>query len=273
MSREIKNRDSVKKKYIKYLNTVHGAKKYNDYKKILYGRPDSLVIELFRRIYPNIKDQKSLKILDVGGGDGKRLKLLFDLLSKKGIDASATLVEPSSAFVTELKKSLKSAKKYNIRVAKRKFEDYFEKGEYDLILFIHSIFTFKGSVYLQKAKKMLAKNGLLIVMSNDPKSFIAGLKKITDAKFRSERKEIGSVLRDLINHGFKHKIEKFDTIFRDATKDDKISASGKKILEWISLSDYKDISGNIKSKALSYFKGKTINNQVKEKEILIKSRQ
>jgi 2-polyprenyl-3-methyl-5-hydroxy-6-metoxy-1,4-benzoquinol methylase len=259
---------TVKKKYIEYLETARGAKKYNDYKKILYGRPDSLVLDLFKRIYPDLKKRKSLRILDVGGGDGKRLKLLIDLLSKKGVNVSATLVEPSAAFTADLRKSLKSSKKYKIKVVESKFEDYIEKGEYDLILFIHSIFTFKDSRYLQKAKKMLEKGGLLIMMSNDSRSFLAGLKKITDAKFKSKRREIGSVLNDLKKHGFKYKIEKFDTVFGGMTKECKITSQGKTIIEWIALSDYGEIDKSIKSRALSYFKKKSRSRRVIEKEVL-----
>lgn len=263
---------NLKKKYIEYLDTAQGAKKYNDYKRILYGKPDSLVLELFKRIYPEFKDRNTLKVLDVGGGDGKRLKLLIDLFSKKRIDVSATLVDPSKAFTKDLRKSLKSSKKYQIKVIKVKFEDCFEKGKYDLILFLHSIFTFNDSGYLRNAKKMLSKNGLLIVMSNDSKSLIAGLKKITDVQYSSKRKEIRSVFEDLKSCGLKCKTEKFDTVFGGITKNNKITSKGRKILEWISLSDFENIGGGIKNKALSYLKKKIHNEILNEKEVLIKAR-
>jgi len=66
-----------KEEYKKYLSGRTGADKYNEFKRILYGHPDSLVLKIFAFVFPYLKRKKKLKILDVGGGDGKRLTHSF----------------------------------------------------------------------------------------------------------------------------------------------------------------------------------------------------
>lgn len=258
----------VQKKYLDYLNSKEGALKFNEFKNILYGPADSLVEKLFTIILPELKKRKKIKILDVGGADGKRLMHLIDLFSKYSVDVNATLVEPSRSFVASLRKSLKN-KEYKIKISNSKFENFKSVDKYDLIMFIHGTYTFKDDKYLEKAKKLLNSRGVIIFVVNGDNSFLADLKKVTDTKFHSKRKELPDVINDLNKSGCRYRIKKFDTKFDGLTGGIGLSAKGKLILEWISLIPYKKISDVTKEKALDVILQHTKKGKIIETEVVI----
>ena len=215
-----------------------------------------------------IKDKKSIKILDVGGGDGKRLKLLIDLLNKKEIAVSATLVEPSRSFTDNLKKSL-IKNNYNIRVVKGKFENFNKIAKFDLVLFIHSTYTFEDSVYFKKAKNLLEKNGLMVIITNDKNSFLAKLKKITDLLHRSQRREVSHVLTDLKKEGIAYELKKFNTVFFGITENNKLTKNGRSFFTWVALRPYNKINRETIKIAEKLFLANSRNGKMIERENLI----
>jgi SAM-dependent methyltransferase len=156
----------VKKQYIKYLDSPEGADKYNKFKKILYGKKDTLVLRLFGVIFPKFKGRKKLSILDVGGGDGKRLMHMMELFDGKHVETKAVLVEPSKTFTENCKKEAKKLSR-DVCVLRMKFEDFSTTEKFDLVIFVHSIYTFSDGQYLKKAMLMLAKGGILVIVAND----------------------------------------------------------------------------------------------------------
>ena len=262
------NMKSVKTRYVEYLDSKPGAKKYNKFKRILYGKPDSLVLELFKRIYPKFKDRKSIRILDVGGGDGKRLRSLIDLFRKNGVNARTVLIEPSKAFTDDLKDALKK-RKYAIKIFQGKFEDFRSADKYDLILFIHSIYTFKDSGYLKKAKKLSAENSLLTIITNDYNSLLGGLKKITDQEFLSKRRDLRDVEADLEKEKLSYRKSKFNTVFKGILKDGRLTRNGELMLEWLALRDPRLIDKQTKDKAVQVIKKNSKNDIITDREVLI----
>ncbi|MFZ2882437.1 MAG: methyltransferase domain-containing protein, partial [Candidatus Moraniibacteriota bacterium] len=241
----------VKAQYLNYLNSKEGALKYNEFKNILYGKKDSLISNLFDIIYPKIKNKKELEILDIGGGDGKRLRHLLALFKQRKIATRANLLEPSEEFVKSCVKE-SSKKKYPINVEKSTFEKFSTKSKYDIIFLIHSIYTFRNNAYLDKIKKMLSDDGLVVFIVNDTNSFLGGLKKITDNQYASSRNEVDSLLDGL--GGYECKIKKFDTIFSGVVaKNKKLNKNGNLILEWIGMRHLYDISSEIKESARNFF--------------------
>jgi SAM-dependent methyltransferase len=259
---------SVKTRYIEYLDSKIGVKKYNKFKRILYGNPDSLVLELFDRIYPKFKERKEIRILDVGGGDGKRLRHIIDLFGKKGISVCAELIEPSKTFTDNLKNDLKK-KKYKINIFRSKLEDFKAEGKYDLILFIHSIYTFQDSGYLKKAKRMAAKNSSILIITNDRKSFLADLKKMTDQDFHSSRREIRDVENDLEREQLSFRKFRFNTVYGGIVKDGKLTKDGNLLLEWIALRNLRLIDEELKSQAVKAANKYSKNNIITDKEVLL----
>jgi len=153
--------NDVKSRYKRYLDSEEGARKYNEFKDILYGKRDSLVVKLFGIIYPKLNGRDSLRVLDMGGGDGRRLMHLIRLFRAEGIRVEADLVEPSRTFTKNARKTV-SENGYAVRVVRNMFED-FESADangYDLILSIHSIYTFRDDSYLKKVRG-LAPSGRL----------------------------------------------------------------------------------------------------------------
>jgi ubiquinone/menaquinone biosynthesis C-methylase UbiE len=258
----------VKRQYLDYLNSTEGASKYNEFKNILYGKKDSLILNLFDIIYPKIISKKEIEILDVGGGDGKRLRHLLDLFKQKGIKAKAHLVEPSEEFIKNcIKESAK--KKYSIVTTKSTFENFSAQSKYDIIFLIHSIYTFRNSSYLNKIRRMLKKDGVAVFIVNDADSFLGGLKRITDDQYKSSRNEVDSLLSGL--GAYRIKVKKFNTIFSGVlTKSNFLNKNGNLILEWIGMRHLNDMSAETKDGARKFFvKRYGKDGHVYEKEVVI----
>jgi len=256
----------AKKQYLEYLDSEEGIWKYNEFKKILYGKDDSLIPKLFRIVYPKVKNKKELDVLDVGGGDGRRLKHLMDLFKKKGIDSKAHLVEPSKAFISECKKKT-DQKKHSLRIEKKTFEKFSTKDKYDVIFLIHSIYTFKNRSYLDKIKKMLKEDGLAIFVTNGDGSFLAGLKKIMDKRYSAPRNEVTSLMKELTKN--KCEVKKFDTKFSGVLSRNEFNQKGKLIMEWIGLDDFSKISLETKEMARKYFVRKNKKGFLCDKEVVV----
>jgi hypothetical protein len=100
-----------------------------------------------------------------------------------------------------------------VQIVHSTFEETRLNNKFDLILFIHSIFTFKNPAYLKKAKTYLSPSGQILIASNQASSLLANLKKIVDLNYKIQRKEISSVIKDINNLGLKPKITLFTTKF------------------------------------------------------------
>ena len=256
----------VKTQYKNYLDSEDGAEKYNFFKEILYGKEDSLLLKLFAIIYPKLKNLPELSVLDIGGGDGKRLIHLIQLFKQKGIDVHADLVEPSSAFTRNCQKEV-ALKKYPIRVERSTFEKFSTTNSYNLIILIHSIYTFRNYDYLKKIKSLLKKDGLVVFVVNDENSFLAGLKKITDIQYNSSRNEINALLEGLKEN--KYTIKKFDTKFTGVLNKNGLTKKGKLIFEWISMRSLTGLPSDIKQDAVKFFTQRSKHGILREKEVVI----
>lgn len=212
--------------------------------------------------------KESIYILDIGGGDGKRLNLLLGLLTEERIKTESTLVEPSKAFIDNLQ--LEKNKK--VRVINKRWEETELKDKFDLIILIHSIFTFKDLSYLKKIKKVMKKDCLLLIVGNDEKSFLAKLKKETDQKFKGKRKEINSVIRELKRAGFNLEIIKSETNFKNVLdKDKNLNNNGKLIAGWIAMNNYDSLTDESKGRIKKIFKD-SFKNYITETEVFVLAR-
>jgi SAM-dependent methyltransferase len=207
----------------------------------LYGDPDSLVGRMSAFFFQYIKRKKRINVLDIGGGDGKRLRQILDLLRENKISARATLVEPSKILTDDCRKAVKGSR-YGIKVARSLFED-FESGEkYDLILMIHSYFTFPDASVFEKISRLLKKDGILFVAGNEVDSFLAKL-------------------------NFKTKESR--TIFAGCLKNNELTKNGRLLASWIALSDYPKIPEKMKQELADVFRKNSKGSKIAEKEIFV----
>ncbi len=262
--------ESAKEKYKEYLNTSEGVEAYNKFKEIMYDNPDSLITRLFDYVSPQIKNKK-LNILDVGGGDAKRLKFLMRLLEAIGVSSKATVVEQSEAFINDLKSSLSDHKLgYEIKPIHSTFEDYQSKEKFDLILFIHSIYSFNDTLYLEKTKKLLKDGGSAIFVVNDKNSFLAGLKDILDDSFAVKRKNIESLRKEISEEGFVVKVKTSSTSFNNCLRDDKFTDDSRLIVSWIAMKEFDQIAKEQADKSLKYIIDRsTADGRLEEGEVFL----
>jgi SAM-dependent methyltransferase len=263
-----RQQSDVKEKYKDYLNTREGADTYNGFKQILYGTPDSLVLRLGDGIAERL-ERKNINVLDVGGGDGKRLRLLRSLLGERGVESIVRLIEPSGIFTDDLKQSLAASKPPEpIEVIRSTFEAYEANRRYDLMLLVHSIFTFKDRAYIDQIGRSLKPDGLLVVASNDTDSFLTQLKAVTDATFGTKRREIASVWQDLEQAGYSLEFVRSTTTSAAVCMENgQLNENGKLLLRWIALRDWEDIPPEIVAAATEVFARNSVDGRIQEKEV------
>jgi SAM-dependent methyltransferase len=258
---------TIKTEYKQYLDGEDGADTYNAFKKILYGEPDSLVPQVFQALSPGLGPARGLSILDVGGGDGKRAIALAGLLQARGMRARITVVEPSEAFTSDLKRKGTAG----IEVVRSSFEEFATTERFDLVIFLHSIFTFEDDLYLRKAKELLKPGGSMCIVANAPDSFLAQLKAIVD-EGRGLRKEIDSVFKDLEGNGWRYKTTDVRTRFGGCVQERRLTEKGLLVLEWIALRPVSALSEAVRAKAEECFMRNAEDGVITEREMIVIAR-
>jgi len=217
----------VKQSYQDFLETEEGARSFNAFKRILYSEEDSKVKRIADIILRG-NENDHLSILDIGGGNGKRLSQLQHILNEHDIVVDATIVEPSKAFVRNIPPEFK--------VIHAKYEDTDIPEQFDLALMIHSFYCFHDISYVGKLRQ---NAGIIYIAGNSPGSFLGGLKKIIDP---SPRREIDQVVAELEQAGFTTKTQCFDTVFPNLLNKDHLNQKGIEVLNWMSLGQYDHFS-------------------------------
>lgn len=226
---------SVKEKYRSFLNTDCGAQLYNEFKRVVYSREDSLVETLDNTVLQSLPQvrKKLVRVCDIGGADGKRIiRILRYLHGKFQIRFKLDLVEQSEPFINGF-----DASPIEDFTETRKFHELFEEArlsaDYDLVFLIHSIFAFQDGEALEKVLSLPNQDGTIIVVSNSSTSFLAGLKALVDDGYDDKRYEIDSFCRDLDERQITYSCVNFQTRWAISEPDCKNSLGT--IMEWISL--------------------------------------
>ena len=116
------------------------------------GKAQEQYTKLLFKYFPK---KKKMKILDIGGGAGETAKKLISL------GHSVTVIVPSDILSKRcLENTNNKAKVHNI-----KFEDYEPKKNrtFDLCLFSESFQYIPAKIALEKAKRLLSKDGQILV--------------------------------------------------------------------------------------------------------------
>ena len=232
--------ESVRLKYIKYLQTNFGTQKYLDFKKILYSENDSLVQVLNNNYLSLIKPYRKskLKVCDIGGGDGYRILNILSFLNRKyHIRFSLDFVEQSEIYCKLF------TNKFSINnndIESNVLNNLFERVEfteqYDLLFLIHSIFAFDNGNAINKLLNLVKGDGNIIVVSNSTDSFLAIIKKKIDVDFDDERFEIDMLMNILDKLGIRYSNSNFITEW--VIEESSIDKNLNTILHWLSLGNY-----------------------------------
>lgn len=244
--------ESIKQAYRDFLNTDYGARLYNSFKSILYKEEDSLVQTLNNDILQNLPLVKKdfLDVCDIGGGDGKRIVHILSFLHNKfGIRFHLDFIEQSRQYVqtfddSKIKPFVKTTRFYSL------FENVSLIRQYDLVFLIHSIFAFENGNAISKVLSLPNREGKVVVVSNSPVSFLAGLKSLVDEDYTDKRYEIDNLERDLEKRQIK--FSRFTFLTRWAINDARFTEETDTLLQWISLGRYKSFSESKKKSVSKY---------------------
>jgi hypothetical protein len=243
---------TLKEKYRQFLNTERGAHVYNDFKRILYTTEDSLVQTLDNDLLQDLPLVRKdfLRICDIGGGDGRRIiQILKYLREKFHIRFHVDFVEQSRPYINAF-----DSKRIHDFTTISMFHDLFENvslsGNYDLVFLIHSIFAFQNSKAIDKVMSLPNKDGKVVIVSNSPSSFLAGLKSLIDREYADKRYEIDQVCRDLDDTGLQYCDMSFQTKWASGT--DSYVDDVNTILEWLSLGEFNSFGAEKKESVFNY---------------------
>lgn len=246
---------SVRLAYRQFVNTEAGASAYCQFKAELYSEGDSLVQSLNNAILQRLPllDRNPLRICDIGGGDGKRIKGILAFLHKKfGLNFNLDFVEQSSVLMRAF-----DASNIDTFCKTRTFEMLFEDAalsarSYDLVLLIHSIFAFENDFAVNKVLSMPNRGGVIVAVSNAQDSFLGGLKRIVDTGFGDSRFEINDLIGMLENHGSVVQETFFET--RWAVFKEQFPQHIAMLLEWLTLGRAAELDRSCMREAQEYIR-------------------
>lgn len=217
------------------MQTNAGIESYNNFKKILYTTEDGLCTILCDKYISGLNLGKTLTMCDIGGGDGNRTLKICNFIhtyfhSKIKLD----FVEQSGLMCKKFKeKSVHLSAFCDINIIENSIEKVNLINKYDVVLFIHSIFSLKNFDAFQLIYNKLNEDGVIIVVTNGADSFLRRLKLRIDEDYSDKRYEIDELTNNLTENKIGFETSNFNTIWSLAKFEaaDKI----KRILEWLSL--------------------------------------
>ncbi len=258
----------ISQEYLDFFSSDAGAFKYNVFKDALYGSDDALVSALFDRLVPFLPKKECLNVLDVGGGDGSRLKKIVSLLRERGFIVSATLVEPSKAFVRSLLLS-PDFKRSKIKLRPLRFEDFLSEEKFDLIFFVHSVCAFWDKKHVSSISSLLAPGGKVVIVSDGDDSVLANARRVCGIEGLDEMAGISSVIFDLESAGFLSSVFNWDYNFSGLFDSGGFTSAGGSVLESVLFRDFSLISQKASLDALSVFVKNSKNGVVFGREVIV----
>ncbi len=238
---------SARSQYLSYLDSSAGYDTYNQFKKYLYGENDFLVQKIYDDVLAPVlsKGHRGVfRMCDIGGGDGKRMVSLLQKAHTNfpKIRFEVLFVEPSKYAFSQAKKSfLQVAEFAQFQGQNCIFENAdLRNGQYDFVLFIHSIFTFSNQTNIAKMCNLKRKSGLVLVVSNSEKTFMSKLNQRMHKPFVEKRYETPTFLEDLVKAKVFYKAKEKPNIFFVAKNDFHVFA--ETVLTWSSMRRYFDFN-------------------------------
>ena len=265
---------SIKKAYRDFLNTHEGANVYRQFKRLLYARNDSLVQWLNPSVFQTLPAVRGLKVrvCDIGGGDGDRItRILQFLQSRFGNRFHLDFIEQSALYVSEFDPAPLS-QFCRTKVHHKLFEETeLSAKSYHLVLLIHSIFAFENGNSTEKVLALRRDGGSIVVVSNASKSFLGGLKRLTDYGYEDRRFEIDDLERTLrkLQIPYQRRTTQTEWAIERKTWRQDMSV----ILDWISLGRFKSFPTSKCKEIESYIykRGRERNSKTffKEEEVVL----
>ena len=251
---------SAKEKYLEYLGTEAGYRAYNAFKAFFYGEEDSLVASLYKDVvHPLIAKNRgeAFSLCDIGGGDGKRVAALLEKAHRDfpKIYFNLEYIEPSKAAFALSKDHFQRIKAFaNVKSRNVPFEavEFYNK-KFDLVLLIHSIFTFSNDQNIRKIGDLKKENGVALVVSNRAHSLLHVLNTEFQRGYQEKRYETADLLNDLKKMNIACRKEEKTTAF--FVLHNYFSRFVETTLGWVSMGAYQKLSEEEKRTYREYLQG------------------
>lgn len=245
---------SVRDAYTVFLRTSAGVHAYSAFKKLLYSASDSLPDELISQMelfLPHFTHEP-IYVCDIGTGDCRRiLRILAFMRQRLAGELAADLVEQSEVLLSSCDlEALANLCEY--RIYPQMIADVSFDRRYDVIFFIHSIFSLSGDEDIERIVKLLRMNGVIVVVSNASDSFLGRLKVLLDDDYTDARFEIDDFLASA--SGRQLGITKRSFVTRWHVKEGDLDNCIATITEWLSLGKIRDYSVAKKIRIYNFFR-------------------
>jgi SAM-dependent methyltransferase len=232
---------SIVAAYQGFLNTRRGATAFRRYRELVYGSPvnDTLVAALIPIIVANerIARAPTLRVCDIGGGDGARVALIVKTIEEKfKSTCHVDLVDPSEPLVDIAERS-QGWRRGQLRIFNAKIEDVTLPGKYDLVLLLHSIYAQVPGHAVSRLPDLLRSGGVAVAVANLADGFVGQMKEVLDAPYADAKYEHGQFLEDLVRSGLP--FERHSIRTRCALR---VPADVDACLHWLSSGRYKELS-------------------------------
>jgi len=243
---------SIKLAYRSFLNTQQGTEEYEEFKRLLYTEDDSLVQVLNNNVlqYLPTISKDLLKVCDIGGGNGKRIRKILKFWHEKfNMQFKLDFIEQSSPFMRSF-----GTEDIDFFCETRRLEMLFEEAElasdFDVVFLVHSIFAFEDEKAVNKVLSLPRPGGTIVIVANAQDSFLAGLKRVLDAEYEDSRFEISDLVRVLENRALPFRQIQFETKW--AVRKEALRRKAEVILDWLSLGRYKHLAEDRKKEVWRY---------------------
>jgi len=250
--------DSVKDRYKVYLQSRAGIDGYNAFKAILYGDNDRLVDEVFGQAIIGSQPMGALSICDIGAGDGRRtIRLCRKLHDYYGCPIRLDFIEQSVLQCADFERQRSVLDSFcSTAVFPRALEEVSLTQSYDIVFFIHSIFSLADFESFLAVCRNINKGGRVIVVANAGNSFLGKMKKALDRAYSDSRYEIDHLIGDLQRQGIPFTSVPFNTSW--SIPEASVRQELTVILDWLSLGEYRGFDAARQSELLETAKSMSV---------------
>jgi hypothetical protein len=121
---------------------------------------------------------------------------------------------------------------------------------FDLVLCIHSIFSFREGISLPALLSLPRNGGVVCIASNSADSFIGQLKAILDEGFGEQRYEVSDLKEELLLLGREFLVESYEVVWNVPSDD--YARFREVFLEWLSLGRYRSLPLSVQRRAANF---------------------
>ena len=258
------------KDYREAYTTNRMVGRFKSYRRIIKKNFDKLIADIIKS-FPN----EFIKILDIGGGNGKSTIYVLNELKKAGKKFVIDYLDVSEVLAKEYTKNLQEAGfEKNIRKKKiTSWEDYKVEDKYHIVLALHSWYGISNwekdneNNTLRKVADCLEQKGRAYIVTAQRGSLWdmigrnAGLIRVTGE----------DIIKALDNLGIKYqRVDLFDDVVEfSELYDNGLTKSGEEIISFILRNDFESLTEEQKKKLTKIVEGMKNNPKFAMDDLII----